>query len=120
MPYEEEFGEQTAVVSAAVAERRRAQRIRLQVPMFIRGLDLQGEYYIELTKSINISCLGALIASPRCLPLNGLVTLTIPAPSITSAALLPAGMDPIAARVKRQQRFGDLHLVGLEFQKPLV
>lgn len=120
MTYQDEFGELAIAVSATVIERRNAQRIRLQVPLFIRGMDLQGEYFIELTKSINISSLGALIASPRSLPANGLVTLTIPAPSITSAALVPAGMEPIQARVKHQQCMGDLHLVGLEFQEPLL
>lgn len=101
-------------------ERRNAQRIRLQIPMFLRGRDLQGERFLELTKSLNISSLGALLTSPRGIPLNSLVTLTIPAPSITATALVPAGMEPIRARVRHQQCMGEVHLIGVEFQEPLV
>ena len=107
-------------MAPAFEERRAAQRIRLQVPLFVRGLDAQGESFLELTKALNISGAGALITSPRPFPPNGLVTLTIPAPSITSTALVPAGMEPIQARVRRQQRFGDLHLVGVEFVEPIL
>jgi hypothetical protein len=111
---------QVIVEASPVHERRSAQRIRLQIPMFLRGRDLQGEHFLELNKSLNISALGALITSPRCLPLDSLVTLTIPAPSMTAAALVPAGMEPIQARVRHQQCVGDIHLVGVEFQESLA
>lgn len=100
-------------------ERRRFQRISLQVPLFIRGKDAYGEQFVDLGKTLDISALGALVASPRPLAINDIVTLTIPAPSITSSALVPSGMPPIQARVKRQQEAGDVHLVGLEFLKPI-
>jgi hypothetical protein len=108
-----------AEVAPLYDERRRFQRIRLQAPLFIRGRDANDEPFIELAKTLDISGLGALVTSPRALPLQGIVTLTIPAPSITSSALVPAGMPPIQARVKRQQEAGDVHLVGLEFLKPI-
>jgi len=100
-------------------ERRRFQRIHLQVPLFIRGRDAHGEQFVELAKTLDVSGLGALITSPRPLVVGAVVTLTIPAPSITSSALVPAGMSPIQARVKRQQEAGDIHLVGVEFLKPI-
>lgn len=100
-------------------ERRRFQRIHLQVPLFIRGRDAQGEQFMELAKTLDISAVGAFITSPRPLAINGYVTLTIPAPSITSSGLVPAGMPPIQARVKRQQEAGDVYLVGVEFLKPI-
>ncbi|MGB0035636.1 MAG: PilZ domain-containing protein [Candidatus Acidiferrales bacterium] len=100
-------------------ERRRFQRIHLQVPLFIRGKDTYGEQFLELAKTLDISAIGAFLTSPRPLAVNEVVTLTIPAPSITSSALVPAGMPPIQARVKRQQEAGDVHLVGVEFLKPI-
>ena len=100
-------------------ERRRFQRIRLQVPLFVRGKDSRGEQFLELAKTIDISGLGAFITCPRALAINDVITLTIPAPSITSSALVPAGMPPIQARVKRHQEAGDVHLVGVEFLKPI-
>jgi len=100
-------------------ERRRSPRINLQVPLFIRGKDAYGEQFLELAKTLDISAIGAFVTSPRPLAMNDVVTLTIPAPSITSSALVPAGMPPIQARVKRQQEAGDVHLVGVEFLKPI-
>lgn len=100
-------------------ERRRFQRIRLQVPLFVRGKDAQGEQFLELAKTLDISGLGAFITCPRRLAVHDVVTLTIPAPSITSSALVPAGMPPIQAKVRRQQEAGDVYLVGVEFLKPI-
>lgn len=106
-------------VSQTYEERRRYQRIRLQVPLFIRGKDIYGEQFLELAKTLDISAMGAFLTSPRPLSINETVTLTIPAPSITSSALVPAGMPPIQAKVKRNQEAGDVHLVGVEFLKPI-
>jgi hypothetical protein len=106
-------------VSSSYDERRRFQRINLQVPLFIRGKDAYGEQFLELAKTLDISGIGAFLTSPRPLAINEVVTLTIPAPSITSSALVPAGMPPIQARVKRKQDAGDVHLVGVEFLKPI-
>lgn len=109
----------SAELAELVEEHRRSPRIRLQVPLFVRGKDPLGEQFIELGKTLDISGLGALIASPRALELNGFITLTIPAPSITSSGLVPVGMAPIQAKVKRQQEAGDVYLAGVEFTKPL-
>lgn len=106
-------------LAALVEEHRRSPRIHLQVPLFVRGKDHLGEQFIELGKTLDISGLGALIASPRALELHGFITLTIPAPSITSSGLVPVGMPPIQARVKRQREAGDVYLAGVEFTKPL-
>ena len=100
-------------------ERRRSPRIHLQVPLFIRGRDPRKETFMELGKTLDISALGAFIASPRALTVNEVVTLTIPSPSIGSSAMLPTGMPPIQARVKRQRHAGDVYLVGVEFLKPI-
>ena len=107
-------------MSPVYDERRRFQRIRLQVPLFVRGRDARGEQFLELGKTLDISALGAFITCPRSLAINEIITLTIPAPSITSSALVPAGMPPIQARVKRQQAAGDVHLIGVEFLKPVT
>jgi hypothetical protein len=100
-------------------ERRRHQRIHLQIPLFIRGKDTQGEQFMELAKTLDISAIGAFVASPRPLVVNAFITLTIPAPSITSSGLVPAGMAPIQGKVRRQHEAGDVYLIGVEFLKPI-
>ncbi len=106
-------------VAQSYDDRRRFHRIHLQVPLFIRGKDAHGEQFMELCKTLDISGLGAFVICPRSLTINDIIILTIPAPSIISSGLVPAGMPPIQARVKRQQEAGEAHLVGVEFLKPI-
>jgi hypothetical protein len=100
-------------------ERRRSKRIYLQVPMFVRGRDAHGEPFLELAKTLDISATGALVACPRAPKMDDMVTLTVPAPSVSSSALIPTGMPPIQAKVKRQREVGDVFLIGFEFLKPI-
>ena len=98
---------------------RRSPRIRLQVPVFLRGGDMSGAEFIELTKTLNICANGACIASTHVLQPDQLVYLTVPAPSPTSSGLVPNETPPIAAKVLRQDAAGDMRLFGLEFLRPL-
>jgi c-di-GMP-binding flagellar brake protein YcgR len=101
------------------AQRRRSQRIRLQVPVFVRGSDASGVDFIELTKTLNISATGACIASAHILRPDQIVHLTVPAPSPASSSMVPSETPPIAAKVLRQDNLGDVRLFGLEFLRPL-
>jgi hypothetical protein len=102
------------------AQRRRSPRIRLQVPVFLRGVDSSGVEFIELTKTVNISATGACIASTHLLRPDQVINLTVPAPSPTSSSsLVPNETPPISAKVLRQSNAGDIRLFGLEFLRPL-
>jgi hypothetical protein len=98
---------------------RRSPRLRLQVPVFLRGTDVSGTEFIELTKTLNISAYGACIASAHILRPDQTVHLTIPAPSPASSSLVPSETPPIVARVLRQESAGQMRLFGLEFLRPL-
>jgi hypothetical protein len=101
------------------AERRRSPRIRLQVPLFLRGVDDAGSDFIDFTKTIDISSTGASLASRRMLHTDQLLRITIPVSSESFSGLIPAETPPIQARVRRMCEAGDTHLVGVEFIKPL-
>jgi len=98
---------------------RRSPRLRLQVPVFVRGTDTSGAEFVELTKTLNISATGACIASVHILRPDQLVHLTIPAPSPSSSSLVPSETPPITAKVLRQNKLGEMRLFGLEFLRPL-
>ena len=98
---------------------RRWPRIRLQVPVFVRGTDASGSEFIELTKTLDISALGACITCLHVLRANQMIYLTVPAPSPVSPSLVPSETPPILARVLRQNMVGDARLFGLEFCHPL-
>ena len=99
---------------------RQNPRIRIQIPVFLRGTDALGVDFIELTKTLNISTTGACIASSHLLQNEQLIQLTIPTPSPSTSGLVPYETPPISARVLRQQSAGDLKLFGLEFIHPLT
>ena len=101
------------------SERRRSNRMRLQVPIFIRGVDAYGDEFLDLTKTLNISSAGAYLASPRPLKPNEMISLKIPAPSPSTSGLVPEPTATITARVRRSVATGDVHLVAVEFLKPL-
>lgn len=102
-----------------VRSTRRSPRIRLQVPVFVRGTDASGAEFIELTKTLNISAYGACITSQHVLLPDQTVHLTIPAPSPASSSFVPSETPPIIAKVLRQENLGDTRLFGLEFLRPL-
>jgi hypothetical protein len=102
-----------------IRSKRRSPRIRLQVPVFVRGTDASGSEFIELTKTIDISAFGACIACEHVLRASETIHLTIPAPSPATPSLVPSETPPIIARVLRQNMVGDTRLFGLEFVHPL-
>ncbi len=102
-----------------VRSTRRSPRIRLQVPVFVRGTDAFGSEFIELTKTLNISAIGTCIASQHVLRLDQTVHLTIPTPSATTSGLVPSETPPIVAKVLRQDLVGETRLFGLVFLRPL-
>jgi PilZ domain len=98
---------------------RRSARLRLQVPVFLRGTDTSGAEFIELTKTLNISATGACITSMYQLRRDQIVHLTIPAPSPASSSVVPSETPPIVARVLRQETAGEMRLFGLEFLRAI-
>lgn len=99
-------------------ERRTASRLRLQVPVFIRGLDAHGQEFMELQKTLNISSAGALIVSSHPVRLEALLYLTIPVPS---GPQWPGkeGNPTLRARVKRLGKLETFHLLALQFTPSL-
>ncbi len=87
--------------------------------MFLRGMNLQGEEFLELAKTLDISANGALLVCSRVLASNDLISLTIPAPPPSTNGLIPAGNPPMQARVRRAMHAGELNLLGVEFLKPI-
>jgi hypothetical protein len=104
----------------AFSQQRLNPRIRIQIPIFLRGTDALGVEFIELTKTLNISSTGACIASSHLLQTEQVIQLTIPTPSPSNSGLVPNETPPISARVRRQESAGDVRLFGLEFLRPLA
>ena len=100
-------------------ERRRSQRIRLQIPIFVRGMDRTDVEFMELTKTLDISTLGAKLVGHLPLRCGDAISLTIPAPVPSAPELGGTGTPPIHARVVRLEMGGDFEVAGVEFFRPL-
>ncbi len=108
-----------ATNTVSVVDRRGSSRLRLQMPMFLRGVSPKGEEFLELAKTLDISATGALLACSRALTSNELISLTIPAPPPSNNGLIPASSPPMQARIRRMLHAGEANLVGVEFLKPI-
>ena len=106
-------------MQARSPERRRSERLQLQIPIFLRGTDSTGMEFLELTKTVDISATGALLLSRRTLYADQFLRITIPVSSEQVSGLVPAETPPIQLRVMRSVPVGDTHLIGIEFVTPL-
>src|SRR5207253_5346111 len=88
-------GEMHAVETRSI---RRSPRLRLQIPVFVRGADASGAEFIELTKTLDISAFGACITCEHALRANQKIHLTIPAPSLLSSGFVPKATPAILDR----------------------
>lgn len=114
-----QLAEKQLHLGGKVTERRRFHRIRLQIPLFIRGTDASGNEFVELAKTLDISCSGARIVSPRSLQSQETVYLTVPAPLPRSTKFGECGTGPISARIRRVERSDEMEVASVEFARPL-
>ena len=96
---------------AEACSTRRSPRIRLQIPVFVRGTDASGAEFVELTKTLNISATGACITSTHVIRPDQIIHLTIPAPSPSFSSLVPSETPPITAKVLRQDSAGEMRRI---------
>ena len=61
-------------------DRRIYYRLPIRVPIFIKGIDKNGNEFFELTHTINVSASGACFVSKRDLNITSDLLVSIPAP----------------------------------------
>ena len=64
----------------AFQEKRAHYRLKIRVPVFVKGRDAGGEEFYELTHTTNVSARGATFSCNRTLGINEEVQIIIPAP----------------------------------------
>lgn len=103
--------------TAVSPERRRWQRLRVPVPMFIRGVDERGKEFLEFSTALNISAGGALLVSHRFLRSDSKVFLEIPPAPFPKEKAKARSIKARVVQVRNSDRF---HLCNLEFSRPLT
>ena len=64
----------------SIPERREYYRLPIRVPIFIKGIDKNGDEFVELTHTINVSASGACLITRRELAYSADLLVSIPAP----------------------------------------
>ncbi len=102
------------------ADKRQWQRIPLAIPVFIRGVDLQGNEFLEFATALNISAGGALVATRRQLPRSSRLSLEIPVAPVPRAISLPKAARKLRATLVRVNSEEGFQLWGLKFANTLA
>ena len=90
------------------AERRRSERVFLQVAIYVQGVSSDGRAYREKTKTLAVNAHGALIHLPQDVRPGETVTLT--------HSLTDEQQDCRVVYAKAMT--GNVRAVGVEFLKP--
>ena len=75
-----------------IPDRREYYRLPIRVPIFIKGLDKNGDEFFELTHTVNVSASGACLITRRDLAHSADLLVSIPAP-VSSDVSLPDDHD---------------------------
>ena len=101
-------------------DRRRWERLPLAIPVFVRGLDPNGQEFIEFATALDISCGGALLAIQRHLPPGAKIMLEIPSAPTSLAKTSRQGKQSFSAKLVRVTNGDHCKLLGLKFHRPLT
>jgi hypothetical protein len=102
-------------------DRRKWERLPLAIPVFVRGLDVNGRQFVDFATALDISVGGALLAIHRFLPKGSKILLEIPSAPVSPHPKVPrATRQRLYARAIRVTDGENCKLMGLQFQKPLL
>ena len=85
----------------AVEDKREYYRLPIRVPIFIKGIDKNGQEFFELTHTINVSASGACFITKQELQPFLDLTVSIPAPINTDSGFHEEYDFKFPARVVR-------------------
>jgi hypothetical protein len=69
-------------------DKRAHYRLPIRVPIFLKGVDVKGDEFFELTHTVDVSASGACFLTRRELAIDNDLLVSIPAPVDTNTASL--------------------------------
>jgi c-di-GMP-binding flagellar brake protein YcgR len=105
----------------SITDRREYYRLPLRVPVFIKGIDRNGDEFFELTQTVNVSASGACLFTKRDIANSTDLLVSIPAPVIPEAGVSEDHDFKFPAKVVRQEKglAGPSRRVSVRFTKLL-
>jgi hypothetical protein len=110
-------GRQRSKRSVPAMERRRWDRLPISIPLFVRGVNSNGEEFLEFSTALNLSAGGVLLAMRSYLEAG--MTISVEVPPSLHQPQLPRPSWRFHAKVLRSVRSRHYFLMGLEFETPL-
>jgi PilZ domain-containing protein len=98
-------------------ERRKWPRLALAIPVFVRGSDCEGNDFLDLGTTLNISSGGALLAVHKHLKRGSRISLEIPA-AFPSGTLGDQAKRKFRASIVRTGRQNHFHRYAARFYSP--
>lgn len=109
----------------SISDRRDYYRLPIRVPIFIKGIDKNGDEFFELTHTVNVSASGACLITRRDLAYAADLLVSIPAPVSSDAGLpedhdfrFPAKVVRIENGVVNQNRRVSVRFTKLLYERP--
>ncbi len=105
-----------AATDEATVERRRCERFKLSVPVLVAGYDSTGGKWQEVTKTVDVSRIGAAVRMRRRVKHGLVIHITLPLPAkLRSHGFSDAGYNMYAIVRRVEPLIDDMRVVGLEF-----
>jgi hypothetical protein len=92
----------------------------LAIPLFVKGEDVHGRAFTELTVAVDISAGGALVALQNCVSVSGRLAVEVPRPPIPTDVQFPVAPLKMEAKVLRTSTQNSYQIVALQFAKPIT
>ena len=99
-------------------QQRQWSRIRVAIPMFVRGTDQRGKEFLDFATALNISPGGALLVLKRNLHTGAELMLEIPI-GVVPETLSPKVVRSIRAQLLRLEPVERFFLAGVKFPELL-
>ena len=101
-------------------EQRHFQRLPIEIPVFLRGVDKKGKEFLEFTLATNISGGGAVVATRRDLTRGSRLRLEIPTTPVRFSDAPVTTKRAFAGRIVSKISKETYYLYGVRFARPLV
>ena len=95
-------------------QQRQWARIRVAIPMFVRGTDQRGKEFLDFATALNISPGGALLVLKRNLQTGAELLLEIPI-GVVPEAVTPKVVRSMRAQLLRLEPVERFFLAGVKF-----
>ncbi len=87
-------------------DQRRQKRVDVSIPIRVKGADVQGNRFEELTKSLNVSSDGAAFLLKCRIKVGSALELSLPLPRHLQKSVAPRAVYETIGQVIRVEGFG--------------